>query len=196
MNGGSINTYKHGDGFYVKSKCNIILTDVTNVKGYDSMYFKSGAAGSSVTATRCNFDARNNYGNDGDNDFGAFVFEGTGISVDLIDCSVDITNEGSGTATSYLVVTQYEKSTTEYEPTQNGTKFTVSGSKTKIKGKLVSQEDDNTNKNTIKMTDGLYTDNPEGYVDSTKYKVVELKAGDDGYSDGYRYKVVEKGSSN
>ena len=104
------------------------------LSGYCGMYFKgvngsTGSRGTVVTATGTNFDCPNVH-EEGSNDFGVFVLEDDGITINLMDCRVNSAVQGTARQAVVMTSNYAERRT---QPCS----ISIEGSKTHVNGELM-----------------------------------------------------------
>ncbi|MGN0846754.1 MAG: hypothetical protein ACI4RA_05150 [Kiritimatiellia bacterium] len=121
------------------------------LSGYCGMYFKGengsfGSRGTSVTATGTMFDCPNVHSGE-PNDFGVFVLQDDGISVELVDCRINAEAKG-GAQQAVLVLHSLASRQSE------DCRLAISGDDTEVNGTLMLDAWDNSSEDVVLAVSG------------------------------------------
>ena len=137
---------------YISFNPATVKIENSTFNGYSSMYFKgkngsTGSNGTVVNATNSTFESPNAHSIEGNNDFGAFVFEDEGVSINLTNCSINAETMSS----AYQAVFQFNS----HAERKGDVSVTIDGDQTKVYGVICMDSSGEWNGN-ITLKDGIY----------------------------------------
>ena len=133
----------------------------STLSGYAGLYFKPGSNGSSSQLTNSTITAPSVHSGATDN-FGAIVFEDGNMTMDLVDCIIDVTGPGKATQTAILFSVDWAA---YLGGNLTNIPVKISGGNTFINGEITTAQYyyyDPTNY--IEISGGRYTWNPSEYL--------------------------------